>query len=57
MSDLQHGWDDSRSNEGKALSVLYTREGLAMVLLSTDRDDAKLGHIDEGLHEKILLTR
>jgi hypothetical protein len=28
-----------------------------MVLLSTGRNGAKLGHIDEGLHEGILLTR
>jgi hypothetical protein len=41
---------------GKTLSVLATREGFAMVLLSTGRDSAKLGHIDEGLHEGILLT-
>jgi hypothetical protein len=32
MSNVQHGRDDSRSNEGKALSVLATREGFAMVL-------------------------
>jgi hypothetical protein len=31
MSDIQHGRGDSRSNEGKALSVLATREGFAMV--------------------------
>jgi hypothetical protein len=47
---------DSRSNEGKALSVLATREGFSMVLLSTGGDGAKLGYIDEGLHEGILLT-
>jgi hypothetical protein len=46
---------DSRSNEGKAHFVLATREGFAMVLLSTGRDGAKLGHTDEGLHEGILL--
>jgi hypothetical protein len=56
MSNIQHGWDDSRSNEGKALSVLATREGFEMVLLSTGGDGAKLGYIDEGLHEGILLT-
>jgi hypothetical protein len=41
---------------GKALSILATREGFAMVLLSPSGDSAKLGHIDEGLHEEILLT-
>jgi hypothetical protein len=51
LSNIQHGRGDSRLNEGKALSVLSSREGFAMVLLSTDRDGAKLGHIDEGLHE------
>jgi hypothetical protein len=56
MSNIQHGWGDKRSNEGKTFSVLATREGFAMVLISTDRDGAKLGHIDEGLHEGILLT-
>jgi hypothetical protein len=44
------------SNEVKALSVLTTREGFAMVLLSIGRDCAKLGCLDEGLHEGILLT-
>jgi hypothetical protein len=43
-------------NEGKALSVLATREGFAMVPLSTGRGGAKLECIDEGLHEGILLT-
>jgi hypothetical protein len=56
MSNVQHGWGDSRSNEGKALSVLTTREAFAMVLLSTGRDGARLECIDEGLHEGILLT-
>jgi hypothetical protein len=56
MSNIQHGRVDSRSNEGKALSVLATREGFAMVLLSTSGDDARLGCVDEGLHEGILLT-
>jgi hypothetical protein len=31
MSNFQHGWGESRSNEGKAFSILATREGLAMV--------------------------
>jgi hypothetical protein len=57
MSNFQHGRGDSRSNEGKALSVLATWEGFAMVLVSTGGDCAKLGYIDEGLHEGILLTR
>jgi hypothetical protein len=57
MSNIQHGRGDSRSNESKALSVLATREGFAMVLLSTGRGGARLECIDEGLHERILLTR
>jgi hypothetical protein len=57
MSNVQHGWLDSRSNEGKALPVLATRESFAMVLLSTGGDGARLECIDEGLHEGILLTR
>jgi hypothetical protein len=40
----------------RALSVLVTREGIAMVLLTTGGDGAKLGHINESLHEGILLT-
>jgi hypothetical protein len=35
MSDIQHGWGDSRPNEGKAFSVLATRDGFTMVPLST----------------------
>jgi hypothetical protein len=42
LSNIQHGQSDSRSNEGKALSVLVTREGFAMVLLSTVGDGARL---------------
>jgi hypothetical protein len=56
MSNFQHGWGDSRSNEGKAFSVLTSREGFAMVALSTGGDGAKLEHIDKGFHEGILLT-
>jgi hypothetical protein len=56
MSNFQHGRGDSRSNEGTALSILATREGFAMVVLSTGGDSAKLGYIDEGLHEGILIT-
>jgi hypothetical protein len=56
MSDFQHGWGDSRSNEGKVFSVLTTREGFAMVPLSTGGDGAKLEHVDEGFHEGILLA-
>jgi hypothetical protein len=56
MSYIQHGWGDSRSNEGKALAVLSTREGFAMVPLSTGGDGVRLKCIDEGLHEGILLT-
>jgi hypothetical protein len=56
MSNNQHGRGESRSNEGKALSILATREGFAMVLLSTGGDGAKMGCVDEGLHEGILLA-
>jgi hypothetical protein len=42
LSNIQHGQSDSTSNEGKALSVLVTREGFAMVLLSTVGDGARL---------------
>jgi hypothetical protein len=56
MSNFQHRWGDSRSNEGKAFSVLTTREGFAMVPLSTSGDGAKLEHVDEGFHEGILLA-
>jgi hypothetical protein len=56
MSDIQHGRGDSRSNEGKAFSILSTRESFAMVPLSAGRDGAKLECVDEGLHEGILLT-
>jgi hypothetical protein len=57
MLDFQHGWGDSRPNEGKAFSVLATREGFAMVPLSTGGDSAKLERVDEGLHEGILIAR
>jgi hypothetical protein len=56
MSNFQHGWGDSGSNEGEALPVLATREGFIMVPLSTGGDGAKLERVDEGLHEGILLT-
>jgi hypothetical protein len=56
MSDIQHGTGDSRSNEGKALSILFTREGFVMVQLSIGGDGAKLEWIDEGLHEGVLLA-
>jgi hypothetical protein len=56
MSNIQHGRGDSRSNEGKALSILATQEGFAIVLLSTSGDGAKLECVDEGLHEGIVLT-
>jgi hypothetical protein len=56
MLDLQHGRGDSRPNEGKAFSILATREGFAMVPLSTGGDGAKLERVDEGLHEGILLA-
>jgi hypothetical protein len=48
MSDFQHGWGHSRSNEGKAFSVLATRESFAMVTLSTDGDGARLECFDEA---------
>jgi hypothetical protein len=56
MSNFQHGWGDSRSNEGKDFFVLTSREGFAMVPLSTGGDGAKLEHVDEGFHEGILLA-
>jgi hypothetical protein len=56
MSNIQHGRVDSRSNEGKALSILSTQEGFAMVPLSTDSDGTKLECVDEGLHEGVLLA-
>jgi hypothetical protein len=56
MSDIQHGRGDSRSDEGKAFSILSTREGFEMVPLSTGGDSAKLECIDEGLHEGILVA-
>jgi hypothetical protein len=49
MSEFKHGWGDSRPNEGKAFFVLTTREGFAMVPLSTGGDDAKLECVDEGI--------
>jgi hypothetical protein len=42
MSNIQHGRGDSRSTEGKALPILATWEGFAMVPLSTGGDGAKL---------------
>jgi hypothetical protein len=56
MSNFQHGWGDSRQNEGKTFSVLTTLEGFAMVPLSTGGDGVKLERIDEGFHEGILLA-
>jgi hypothetical protein len=47
---------DSRSNEGKALPVLATRESFAMVPLSAGGDGAKLECVDESLHEGVLHT-
>jgi hypothetical protein len=49
-------WVTQDQMREKALSSLTTREGFAMVLLSTDGDGARLECIDEGLHEGILLT-
>jgi hypothetical protein len=56
MSDIQHGRGDSRSNEGKALSLLATGEAFAMVPRSTGGDGVKLECFDESLHEGILLV-
>jgi hypothetical protein len=58
---IQHGWGDSRSNEGEALPVLATREGFAMVPLSAGGDSTKLECVDEGLltvyiHGKVLVN-
>jgi hypothetical protein len=51
MPHIQHGWGDSRPNEGKDFSIFATQEGFAVVPLSTGRDGAKLEHVDEGFHE------
>jgi hypothetical protein len=40
----------------RLFSVLTTREGFAMVPLSTSGDGAKLEHVDKGFHEGILLA-
>jgi hypothetical protein len=56
MPDIQHGRGDLRPNEGKAFSILATREGFAMVPLSTGGDGTKLECVDEVLHEGILLA-
>jgi hypothetical protein len=56
MLDFQHGWGDSRPNEGKDFSVIATREGFAVVPLLTRGDGAKLERVDEGFHEGILLA-
>ena len=56
MPHLRHARDDSRSNESEALSVLSTWESAAMVSFSTGTHGAKLGVLDEGVHDGVLLT-
>jgi hypothetical protein len=56
LSNIQHGWGDSKPNEGKALSVLANQKSFAIVLHSTGADGAKLGGFGESFHEGILLT-
>ena len=56
MPHLQHARDDSRSNENEALSVLSTWESAAMVSFSTGTHGAKLGVLDEGDHDGVLLA-
>jgi hypothetical protein len=48
------GWLKIKWEQG--FSILATREGFAMVPLSTGGDGAKLEHVDEGFHEGILLA-
>jgi hypothetical protein len=57
MSDFQHGWGDSRPNEGKAFSVLTTQEGFFCSFNYVRLcNGAKLERVDEGFHEGILLA-
>ena len=56
MPHLRHARDDSRSNESEALSVLSTWESAAMVSFSTGTHGAKLGVLDEGVHDGVLLA-
>jgi hypothetical protein len=48
--------DGVTQDQMRAFSVLATREGLAMVPLSTGGDGAQLEHVDEGFHEGIQLA-
>ena len=52
----RHARDDSRSNESEALSVLSTWESVAMVSFSTTAHGAKLGVLDERIHDGVLLA-
>ena len=45
-----------RSNKSEALSVLSTWESVAMVSFSTTAHGAKLGVLDEGVHDGVLLA-
>jgi hypothetical protein len=56
MSNFQWGWGDSRSNEGKAISVLTPWKSFALVPHSTDGVEARLGSVDEELYEGSLFT-
>ena len=48
--------DDSRSNKSEALSVLSTWESAAMVSFSTTAHGAKLGVLEERVHDGVLLA-
>ena len=56
MPHLRHARDDSKSNESEALSILSTWERVAMVSFSTAAHGAKLGVLDEGAHDGVLLA-
>ena len=56
MPHLRHARGDSRSNKSEALSVLSTWESVAMVLFSTTAHGAKLGVLDEIVHDGVLLA-
>ena len=56
MPHLRHARDDSRSNKSEALSILSTWESAAMVSFSTTAHGAKLGVLDERVHDGVLLA-
>ena len=53
MPHLRHARDDSRSNKSEALSVVPTWESVAF---STTAHGAKLGVLDERVHDGVLLA-